>query len=124
MYRLSIHGASLTTLINRAQSLPNTLLVVRDSKGGVFGALISEYLRLGEKEKYYGNGTIGVWSFVSGTLKVRRYSVAGMLSGLADRALRSTTRGATRTRTSCSPPRRRSRWAAEAISPSTWCATP
>eukprot|EP01034_Spumella_vulgaris_P021734 gene21734-27787_t len=68
LYRLSIHGASLSTMLNRAQGVPNSLLVVRDSNGAVFGALISEYLKINEKEKYYGNGTIGVWSFASGAL--------------------------------------------------------
>ena len=31
--------------------------------------LITEYLKINEKEKYYGNGTIGVWSFASGALR-------------------------------------------------------
>ena len=36
----------------------------------MFGALITEQLKMGEREKYYGNGTIGVWSFATGALKV------------------------------------------------------
>jgi hypothetical protein len=45
-------------------------LVVKDTKGAVFGALITEHLKIGEKEKYYGNGTIAVWSFATGSLQV------------------------------------------------------
>ncbi len=44
--------------------------MIRDTKGGVFGALVPERLKTSEREKYYGNGTVGVWSFVSGTIKV------------------------------------------------------
>lgn len=70
VYRLSLHGASLTTLLHKAQPYNNTLLVVKDSKGAVFGALITEQMKFAERDKYYGNGTIGVWSFSSGALKV------------------------------------------------------
>jgi hypothetical protein len=45
--------------------------VLKDSGGAVFGALITESIKIHEKEKYYGNGTIAVWSFQSGTLKVQ-----------------------------------------------------
>lgn len=72
--RLSIHGANISTLINKAHGIANSLLVIRDSEGGVFGALLTDYLKIGEKEKYYGNGTIGVWSFVSGTFKFYNWS--------------------------------------------------
>lgn len=65
-----MHGANVGTLINNAKSCSNTLLVVKDSQGAVFGALITEQLKAGEREKYYGNGTIGVWSFQTGSLKV------------------------------------------------------
>lgn len=61
----------MPTLVNKAKSSSTTLLVVQDSHGAVFGALITEQLKIGEKEKYYGNGTIVVWSFVSGELKVK-----------------------------------------------------
>lgn len=63
-------GANVTTLVNKAKSNSTTLLVVQDTNGAVFGALITEQLKMGEKEKYYGNGTIAVWSFATGELKV------------------------------------------------------
>ena len=67
---LTADGANVGTLVNKAKSHSNTLLVVKDSNGSVFGALITEQLKMGEREKYYGNGTIGVWSFATGALKV------------------------------------------------------
>lgn len=56
-------------MVQKAEGVPNSLLVIRDSRGAVFGALVTEQMRLSEKDKYYGNGTIGVWSFASGTLQ-------------------------------------------------------
>ena len=63
-------GANVTTLVNKAKNNSTNLLVVQDSRGAVFGALITEQMKMGEREKYYGNGTMAVWSFVSGELKV------------------------------------------------------
>jgi hypothetical protein len=70
--RLSLHGASLRTMLTQAQSYNNTLLVIQDSKGGIFGAFITDVLKFAERDKYYGNGTVGVWSFSSGSLKVSK----------------------------------------------------
>ena len=64
-------GANIPTLVNKAKGSTTFLLVVKDSAGAVFGALITESLKMGEKEKYYGNGTTAVWSFQSGELKVQ-----------------------------------------------------
>lgn len=58
------------TMLHRAAGYSATLLVLQDEHGAVFGALITEALKIEEKEKYYGNGTIGVWSFVTGSLQV------------------------------------------------------
>ena len=71
MCRLSDDGANVNTLVHKAKAHSSTLLVVKDTNGAVFGALITEQLKMGEREKYYGNGTIAVWSFVTGELKVR-----------------------------------------------------
>jgi hypothetical protein len=60
---MSVHGAALSTLINKAHGVATTLLIVEDRRGAIFGALITEALRFGDRDKYYGNGTIGVWSF-------------------------------------------------------------
>jgi hypothetical protein len=65
-----MHGASLSSLLHNAKSYATTLLVVKDQQGVVFGALITETLKLHEKDKFYGNGNIGVWSFATGSLKV------------------------------------------------------
>lgn len=70
IFSLSDDGANVNTLVHKAKAHSSTLLVVKDSNGAVFGALITEHLKMGEKEKYYGNGTMAVWSFVSGSLQV------------------------------------------------------
>jgi hypothetical protein len=42
-----------------------------DSAGVVFGALITENIRIdNDGEKYYGNGLMTVWSFESGVIVV------------------------------------------------------
>jgi hypothetical protein len=69
LYRTSVHGSSLSTLLRKAAGHTVTLLVIQDSNGAVFGALLTEQLRQGERDKYYGNGTIGVWSFYDQTTK-------------------------------------------------------
>lgn len=53
----------MTTLVNKAKAHSTCLLVIQDSGGAVFGALITEPLKMGEKEKYYGNGTTAVFAF-------------------------------------------------------------
>eukprot|EP01041_Mallomonas_annulata_P001495 gene1495-2882_t len=77
IYKLSRDGASLSTLLRLARlhssgknsdtSNPS-LLVLRDARGTVFGGFAPETWRdMGER--YYGNGTAAVWSFVSGGLQ-------------------------------------------------------
>jgi hypothetical protein len=73
VYRMSMHGASLSSLVHKSKGSSASLLVVQDAQGAVFGALITESLKVSEKDKYYGNGTIGVWSFNTGQLKVSLY---------------------------------------------------
>ena len=41
--------------------------------GGVFGALIPETKISFEGDKYYGNGLVCVWTFVSGVFVLYRY---------------------------------------------------
>jgi hypothetical protein len=68
--RLSVDGANVATLVNKARAHSTVLLVVRDSNGAVFGALITEHLKMGEREKYYGNGTTAVWAMSGDAVKV------------------------------------------------------
>jgi TLD len=95
LYRLTRDGASLNTMLLNAANHTNTLLVIRDSKGAVFGGFITEHLKggillsniiggvamgahshggatvgSGGTERYYGNGTVAVWTFVTGALQV------------------------------------------------------
>lgn len=61
-YRLLRDGASLDTLIKSASKFDNTLLVIKDAGGAVFGALVQDKWKFGG-EKYYGTGTICVFTF-------------------------------------------------------------
>lgn len=74
LFRMSLHGANTMTLLHRAGGHNATLLVIQDSRGGIFGVLLTEALRTAERDKYYGNGTMGVWSFCSGTIKFYPWS--------------------------------------------------
>lgn len=74
LYRMSLHGSNVSTLLHKAKGFSNSLLVVRDNNDAIFGALITDQLKVGEKEKYYGNGTTAVWSFSTGALKMYHWS--------------------------------------------------
>lgn len=64
MIRLSRDGSSIISLLRLSESCSDMLLFVRDDKDGIFGALIPEKLqKLGDK--YYGDGGVKVFSFVT-----------------------------------------------------------
>lgn len=65
VYRLSLHGAALHTLFAQARGAHQLLLVLREDspRGAVFGAVITDALRVGERDKYYGNGSTALFSF-------------------------------------------------------------
>jgi hypothetical protein len=56
--------------VSKAKSHQNTLIVVQDSNKALFGVVMTEHIKISESEKYYGNGTIAVWSFARGKLEV------------------------------------------------------
>jgi hypothetical protein len=64
IYRLSIHGASLHTLYSQAQKYANMILIVQEntSRRALFGAVITDSLKVGERDKYYGNGSMALFS--------------------------------------------------------------
>ncbi|KAJ1442643.1 TLD-domain-containing protein [Ochromonadaceae sp. CCMP2298] len=62
VYSLTEDGADVVTMVSKAKKYSKTLLVVKDAEGVVFGALIGEQLKMGEREAYYGGGNCGVWS--------------------------------------------------------------
>lgn len=68
--RMSLHGASTITLAHRAKGHDLMLLVIKDSNGAIFGAVITEQICLSERDRYYGNGTMCVWTFRSGSVRV------------------------------------------------------
>lgn len=77
VYRMSRDGANLGTLLRLAKKSSRgkpfdsnnpSLLVLRDAKGAVFGGFAPETWRV-MGERYYGNGTAAVWSFVTGGLQ-------------------------------------------------------
>ena len=57
-------------MIDKSKGHPCTLLVIKDSYDCVFGGLITEQIKFHDRDKYYGNGTMGVWSFNTGEAKV------------------------------------------------------
>ena len=61
LFSLQLHGSSLETLLNRAADRRDTLLVVRDSKGAVFGAFCAEpWARV---RGYFGTGDCFLFTF-------------------------------------------------------------
>ena len=61
LYSLRKHGASLETLLNRAADRRDTLLVVRDDRGAVFGCFTAEpWARV---RGYFGSGDAWVFTF-------------------------------------------------------------
>lgn len=66
LFRLVRDGASLSTLLRLVREYSNTLMVIKDSNGGVFGVLVQDKWAC-EGEKYYGSGTCKVFTFVSPT---------------------------------------------------------
>jgi hypothetical protein len=69
--RLAVDGTNVSTLVSKGRGHSTSLLVVRDAEGAVFGALITDQLKMGERERYYGHGTTAVWTFRGGALQVR-----------------------------------------------------
>ncbi|AMD21353.1 HER074Cp [Eremothecium sinecaudum] len=67
LYSLEQHGASLHSLYERVRfsdqgnSRVGYLLVIRDRKGGVFGAYANEPFHQTEGRRYYGNGECFLW---------------------------------------------------------------
>lgn len=86
LYSLAENGASLTTLLLKSRKIQPTLLVVRDTRGCVFGGFAS-VAWCDKGESYYGDGECFVFSFVKGG-PVRKWVWSGdngyfMLSGLS-----------------------------------------
>jgi hypothetical protein len=73
VYSLTKHGASLETLVAKCNTTAPTLLVLKDTKGCVFGGYVSEPWR--RSTSYYGSGQSFVFSFHnSGLPKATRQS--------------------------------------------------
>ena len=70
LYRLSQDGNSLPVLLEKAKRAIFSLLVIRDTTGVVFGALITE--KLIENPVYYGRGpaSVAVWTFRCGVVEL------------------------------------------------------
>ncbi|AET37964.1 Oxr1p Ecym_2215 [Eremothecium cymbalariae DBVPG len=67
LYSLEQHGASLHSLYEHVKPQEQTssrvgyLLVIKDKKGGIFGAYANEPFRPTESRRYYGNGECVLW---------------------------------------------------------------
>lgn len=67
LYSLEQHGASLHSLYdhvspnNTTNSRVGYVLVIKDKKGGIFGAYANEFFHPSENRRYYGNGECFLW---------------------------------------------------------------
>jgi len=68
LFRMSRDGANMTSLLHRCREKKQSLLIVKDNKGAIFGALVTSPLKAAN-DKYFGSGTNCVFSFKSGTLE-------------------------------------------------------
>lgn len=66
MARMSSDGADLMTMIKLSPDCQTMLLVLLNSVGDVFGALITEPWRKKLGNSFYGSGTNHVWTFLQG----------------------------------------------------------
>ncbi|GBG65176.1 hypothetical protein CBR_g49969 [Chara braunii] len=90
LYSTERHGISLHTLYRRSALIPGpTLLVVRDTKGAVFGGFASAPLKPSSRKKYQGGAESFVFKEVDGELTLYRQTAANryfylcMLNGFA-----------------------------------------
>lgn len=63
---MSSDGASLTTMLKLSPDDDTMLLVLLNSLGDVFGALITDKWKTKLAHSFYGSGTCNVWSFHQG----------------------------------------------------------
>ncbi|CAM9533267.1 unnamed protein product [Ectocarpus fasciculatus] len=63
---MSSDGASLNTLVKLSPDDETMLLVLLNSVGDVFGALVTEPWKKKMSNHFYGTGTCNVWSFHQG----------------------------------------------------------
>ena len=69
LYRLSVHGSALSTLYARARAHSKLLLVVKDTRQCVLGALITSSLaEPRDRSLYYGNSLTSVFTFKHGAI--------------------------------------------------------
>lgn len=82
LYSTMHDGASLKTLYYRCKRhVGGVVLLIRDTRGAVFGCYVSEPWRM--SPHYYGNGETFVWSVVDNKPQVHRWSRANSLFQLA-----------------------------------------
>lgn len=64
LYRLSEHGVSMNTVINRLQGYDTTLIILEDKKRHKFGGFCTEEWII--SSKFYGTGENFVYTFKGG----------------------------------------------------------
>lgn len=64
LYRLSEHGVSMTTFLERTKNMDTTLLIIEDSKGWKFGGLCHEEWQA--NQRMHGTGDNFVFTFKDG----------------------------------------------------------
>lgn len=67
VYSLEQHGSSIHTLYRHMKPQREKydkngyVIVIKDTRGGVFGAFVNEYLRPTDVRRFYGNGECFLW---------------------------------------------------------------
>jgi len=76
VFSLGEHGANLYTLLQLTNDVKPLLLVVKDTKGAVFGAFIDQAL-IKNGDKYYGSASTYVFNFNKEAGKVEAFRWSG-----------------------------------------------
>jgi len=63
IYSPRVHGASPLTFNDCLAKNDNTLIVIRDTTGHIFGAYCTEQWRTAHSNNFYGSGDSFVWTF-------------------------------------------------------------
>ena len=72
VYTISIHGCDMKTFYEKVKNINNSLLVVKDEEGNIFGGYASEELL--PSANFYGTGECFLFTFFKGEKKIHVYN--------------------------------------------------
>ena len=71
LFSLLEDGASISTLVRKCKGINRSILVIQDTEGVVFGCILcDDEWKVSYDQKYYGSGTVRVFTFKSGKPEV------------------------------------------------------